>query len=310
MILCVTLNPAIDRTLIVPNLRHGEVNRAERALVAAGGKGINVARAARTLGAEVLCAGFLGGHSGRLVADLAEREGLRGAWTWIDGETRTCVITADPHGGDVTVINEPGPAVAPADWARLTHQIASDQAAARYVCLSGSLPPNSAPGSFAALLRALLGAGQRVWVDSSGAGLEAALAVGAVGVKVNGAEAGQILGRSIAQPGEALAAARELRQRTGTEVVLTLGERGAVLLSDTGGWHARPPAVQVVSAVGSGDSFLAGLVTALASGLPEPESLRYAVAAGAANALSVGGGLLNRDDVDAILARTSLERIG
>ena len=116
MILCVTPNPAVDRTLTVPGIRLGEVSRAARALVAAGGKGLNVARVARAFGAEARCAGFLGGHSGQLVAELAEREGLCGGWTWIDGETRTCLIIVDPQGGEATVINEVGPAITNLDF--------------------------------------------------------------------------------------------------------------------------------------------------------------------------------------------------
>jgi 1-phosphofructokinase family hexose kinase len=306
MILCVTSNPAIDRTLTVPELRLGAVARATHTLIAAGGKGLNVARVVRALGGAATCAGFLGGHSGRLLAELAEREGLRGAWTWTASETRTCVIVVDSHGRDATVVNEPGLPVAPDDWARLTADVVDAAAAADYVCLSGSLPPGSPPDMFAGLLRALCDAGRPVWVDTSGPALAAALTVASVGIKVNGDEAGALLGGAIAQPEQALAAARALHQRTGGPVVLTLGGRGAVLASAAGSWHAHPPPLQIVSTVGSGDAFFAGLVVALASGLPEPQALCRAVAAGAANTLSIGGGRLAPADYEAILGQTTL----
>src|SRR3954447_16596107 len=105
MILCVTPNTALARTLIVPRLRPCAVHGAQQVLAAAGGKGVNVARAARTLGAAARCLGPLGGSTGRMVAELAAREGLDGAWTWIAGETRTCTIVVDLAGGDATVIN-------------------------------------------------------------------------------------------------------------------------------------------------------------------------------------------------------------
>jgi 1-phosphofructokinase len=303
--------------MTVPGLRLGEVARATHSLVASGGKGLNVARVARALGGTVSCAGFLGGHSGRLLADLAEREGLPAAWTWFAGETRTSVILFDPHGGDATVVNEPGPTVAREDWARLTADVLRAAEGSDYVCLSGSLPPGSAPELFASLLRALVAAGGRVWVDTSGAALATALAVESVGIKVNGAEAAEIVGRPVERPDEALPAAHALRRNPSTgrdhaggPVILTLGGRGAVLAGESGGWHAQPPALRVVSTVGSGDAFFAGLVVALARGLGEPEALRHAVAAGAANTLTVGGGRLNIDDFNSILGQVRLNRIG
>ena len=309
MILCVTPNPALDRTVTAPGLRLGQVARATHSFTAAGGKGLNVARVARALGGAALCAGLLGGHSGRLLAELAEREGLPAAWTWFAGETRTSVILIDPQGGDATVVNEPGPPVAAEDWARLTADVRRAAAGSEYVCLSGSLPPGSTAELLAELLRSLVADGRRVWVDTSGAALAAALVVDAVGVKVNGAEAGEIAGRPIEHPAAALAAARELRRGAGGPTVLTLGGRGAVMLADSGAWHAQPPAVRVVSSVGSGDAFFAGLVLGLARGLGEPEALRQAAAAGAANALTVGGGRLAPGDFSAILEQTTLARI-
>jgi 1-phosphofructokinase family hexose kinase len=309
MILCVTPNPALDRTMTVPGLRLGEVGRATDTFVAAGGKGLNVARVVRNLGDAALCAGFLGGHSGRRLAELAEREGLPAAWTWIAPETRTSVILLDPQGGDATVVNEPGPAVTPDDWARLTADVLRAAAGCEFVCLSGSLPPGSTPELFAQLLGSLVAAGRHVWVDTSGAALAAALAVDSVGIKVNGAEAAAIAGHTVEDPAAGLATARELQQRSSRPIILTLGERGAIMAGTSGGWHAQPPTLRIVSSVGSGDAFFAGLVVGLARGLSETEALRQAVAAGAANALTVGGGRLELDDFHAILQQTTVTLI-
>ncbi len=309
MILCVTPNPAVDRTLIVDRLVLGEIHRVSEPIVAAGGKGLNVARVLRTLGGEVLCAGFLGGHSGRLVADLAAAEGLVGEWTWIAGETRTCVIVVEPSHHDATVINEPGPAVAPADWQRLADQVARAARGAVMVCLSGSLPPGSAPADYAALLARLRDAKLRVWADTSGPALAAALGVGGVGIKVNGAEASALLGAPVRGLEEALTAARELHERTGAPVVLTLGGQGALLADGDVCWHAQPPPIEVVSTVGSGDAFLAGLAHALANGVAAPAALARAAAAGSANACSAGGGRLDPALARDLLARTVVRRL-
>lgn len=309
MILCVTPNPAVDRTLVVPHIHVGEVMRAQESMMAAGGKGLNVARVARALGGEIVCAGFLGGHSGRLVAELAEREGLHGAWTWIAGETRTCVIVIEPGGHDATVFNEVGPTTTPDDWRRLSLEVPQHAASAAAVCVSGSLPPGSDPRDYAGLLAALRPAERPVWVDTSGAALGAALEVPGVGIKVNGSEAAALVGAPIERPDQAAAAARALAQRTGGPVVLTLGGAGAVLADAAGTWHAQPPELRVVSTVGSGDAFLAGLVLALTRGEALSEALRRAAATGAANALLVGGGRIDAAQADEIWSRTELRSL-
>jgi 1-phosphofructokinase family hexose kinase len=306
MILCITPNPAVDRTLIVPQLNPGQVHRATRTLVAAGGKGLNVARASRILGGDPLCMGFLGGHSGRLVAELAGREGLRSAWTWTEAETRTCVIVVDELAGDATVFNENGPLVNAADWAALSAEVRRESASAEIVCLSGSLPPGSPVASLAGLLRELCAAGEQVWVDTSGTALSTALSVAGLNLKVNAYEAGAILNRNVDSVEAAFSAARALQERGANQVVITLGQAGAILVMLEGVWHAQPPTIRVMSSVGSGDSFLAGLVVAAAEKQPPPEALRWAVAAGTANALSAGGGQFSLGDFRSLLAQTSL----
>lgn len=308
MILCLTPNPAIDRTLIVPRLQPGEVHRATRAIVAAGGKGLNVARAIRALrvGGDPVCLGFLGGHSGRLLAELAEREGLPGRWTWIETETRTCVIIADENGGEATVINETGPSVSARDWAALAADVVRESVVAQMMCVSGSLPPGSPVESFAALLRELCASGQPVWVDTSGPALAAALTVAGISVKVNGDEVGAVLNQKVNTAEAAQVAGHRLREQGVRQAVITLGKEGAVLVNNVGAWHTRPPAVRAVSAVGSGDTFLAGWVTALSQGHAPDEALRWAAAAGAANALSAGGGQFAMSDFKQVLAQTTI----
>ncbi|HVQ54303.1 MAG TPA: PfkB family carbohydrate kinase, partial [Thermoanaerobaculia bacterium] len=143
-VLCLTPNPALDRTLTVPDLQLGTVARAPSARVAAGGKGVNVARALAALGTEALCMGPIGGASGRILADLAAAENLDAAWTWCDVETRSCIILVDPAARQTTVINEAGPLLQPGDWNRVSAEVLARASEARAVCLSGSLPPGVA----------------------------------------------------------------------------------------------------------------------------------------------------------------------
>jgi 1-phosphofructokinase family hexose kinase len=289
MIICITPNPAVDRTLILPYLIPGEVHRAEKVIIAAGGKGLNVARSIRTLGGEPLCMGFLGGHAGHLLADLAHNEGLSSSWTWVNAETRHCVILISPH-GDATVINEPGAPITPSDWQRLQNDVSQAVSQATLVCLSGSLPPDSSPDDFHQLLEMLVQRGKQVWVDTSGAALDAALAQPGICIKVNAEEISKSLGFEVKDETSAGRALTILGERGIVACVITLGAGGAFLGTKEERWQAQGPPVRVVSTVGSGDSFLGGLVSALARGSGWDGALRDAVAAGTANTLSAGGG--------------------
>ncbi len=307
MILCVSPNPALDRTLLVPDFAAGKVLRAQSALAAAGGKGINVARAVRNLEGEALCSAFLGGTTGRYIAELTEKEQIPGQWTWIDGETRTCIIVADAQTGEATVVNEQGPHVTSEDWSRFetdVSRLADDRI--EFVCFSGSLPPGSPSDAYPRLVQAVLRKGKQVWVDTSGAPLSSVLRIPDIGIKVNGDEVGVILGRKIGDPDTALSAARELKAAGPHTVVLTLGAKGAVMAYPTGEAWASPPVIKVVDPIGSGDSFLAGLVTSISNHCAPDEALRRAVAAGAANALTIGGGQFSLEVFNNILAGTTL----
>jgi 1-phosphofructokinase family hexose kinase len=309
MILCITPNPALDITMVVPDFSLAQVHRSQQTVVAAGGKGINVARAIQNLGGEPICGGFLGGHTGDRIVDLMHAEDLPHVWTFIKAETRTCCIVADTASGKATVINDYGPTVSEADWVHFVADVRHAAEAKDCVCFSGSLPPGSPIEQFIALVRGLSASGQPVWVDTSGKPLQAMIGIPGIGIKVNDDEAGAILGRPLSTAADCAAAARDFLQQGAVGVAITLGARGAVYADESGAWLATPPSVTVMDAVGSGDSFLAGLVVALTRHLPGSEALRYAAAAGTANAMSVGGGAFTRAEFEAVLAQTELEAL-
>lgn len=311
MILTVTPNTALDRIEIVPSLQPGKVLRSTSLTLSPGGKGVNVARAIKNLSGEAACAGFLGGYTGRQHAQLVSRENLPATWTWIDGETRAAIVIVDEESGETTVINEAGPSVTSADWERLQADALKLSEETEAVCLSGSLPLGLKPEYFGELVRVLNQARRRVWVDSSGSALRAAVQARPAVVKVNGFEAAGLLGwREIQDVSTALQAAQTIQQSGMSQVVLTLGKLGAVLASDAGVWFAHPPDIKVICPIGSGDAFLGGLVLAWLNQNPDPEALRQAVAAGSANALSVGGGQFSRQDFERILANTTVKKLG
>lgn len=309
MIVCVTPNAAIDRSLVVPDYWSGGVFRPVEQVVAAGGKGINVARVIRLMGGEPVCAGFLGGFNGNYVADLVRAEGLNSRWTFLAArETRTCVILLDPAAQKTTVVNERGPEVEARDWDKLCADVGHLLPEASHACFCGSLPPGTTQAIFQEVLAKLLEKGKPIWADTSGIGLRAAAEMPGVHLKVNHEEAGALLDRSIdVQDLHAVTdALQTLHQRQGNTIIITMGAHGAALWSAEGCWHVLPPAIAVRSAVGSGDSFFGAFLAAVEQGEPPMQALQRAAAAGAANALTVGGGHFSLDDFAAILAQTQI----
>lgn len=309
-ILCVTPNVAIDRLLSVPSFASGLVVRARSSQVSCGGKGVNVARALRRLGRRARCAGLLGGEAGCRAADGARREGLNAAWTWIAGETRTCIIIVDDH-GTATVVNEPGPALEEGDWDRFTDDVCSAaEAGCTAVAICGSLPPRAPTGAMARLVIAASGGGRPVWVDIGGESLADALCAGPAGVKINAEEASAFFGSPIVTIADALRAARTLRLRGAGQAIVTAAAAGAVLATGEGTWLARPPELAPVNVVASGDAFLAGLLAGFAEGLDPAGALCRAAAAGAANTQSLGLAEIDAVVVERLAARTVIEQIG
>jgi 1-phosphofructokinase family hexose kinase len=303
ILLCITPNPALDRTLTVRDFALGGVSRTGDVLLAAGGKGLNVARAARTLGAEVLCLGILAGHTGRLFAELAEREGLPSAWTWGEGETRCATIIVSE--GGATVVNEQGATIQAEVWEQFTSDVLTHSGESDVICVSGSYPPGVSVDHQTKWFRAMAESGKPVWIDSSGMALGAALETRGINLKVNGDEIGAALRRTVTDVASAADAASRARKRTRGTVVVTLGKLGAVMVTTEGRYAAKPPDIPIKSDVGSGDSFLAALAITGAT----PDGLRRAVAAGTANALSVGGGQFTVLDFDFVLAGTTVSAV-
>lgn len=308
MILCLTPNPAIDRSMDVDALQIGEVHRAKKTLAAAGGKGINVARAIRTLGGEPLCMGPIGGHAGNLLADLAMAEGFSAHWTRVQSETRTCIILVQPN-QDATVINEMGQPIRAEEWDALIHDVWEQSEQVGLASVSGSLPPGFPLERYQTLLAGLVKRGKSVWVDTSGPALKTALTVSGIYIKVNAAELGEVLGVEIFNAGQAAQAMQHLHQHGVSKAVITLGRQGAVFSSDVGVWLAQPPQLKIVSSVGSGDAFLGGLLFALENGASSEIALQKAVAAGAANTLEFGGGTFSLPSFEEIFQNTTISTV-
>ena len=303
MIVCVAPNPAIDKLFAVKSLEPGEIHRPVAFERVPGGKGLNVARAAATLGAEVRVVALLGGDHGRWVADELAALELPLTSVWYDGETRSCLSVADGASQSLTEFYEDAAPVTSAQWRAFVDRVGEASAGATWVTVSGSLPPGASADGYAQLLR-----GENFAVDTTqlGTGQPALL-------KVNAAEAGELTGRTVATEDDALVAARTLRERLGGDgkaVVVTRGANGALLVEPAGGeWQGRLDSWGPYP-VGSGDAFFAGLAVSLERNACWPDALKAALGAGAANAELPGAGRLERGRAELLAARARIQRVG
>ena len=314
MIYTVTLNPALDRTLTVPSLRLGEVNRARSVRLDLSGKGINVSRALRLLGVPSRIIAFVGGGTGRAIRDGLAADGFETICVEVADETRQNITVVDAAAGVLTKINEPGAAVSPADLAAMATLIERSAAASDLWVFSGSLPPGAPSDLYARLITLVQARGGRAFLDSSGEALRQGLAARPYAIKPNSEEAGEVLGRPVVSDTDHVAALRWFQDNGSQLVCLTRGARGIVLALDgvprTGApLLAAPPPIAAASPIGAGDATLAGLVWAVRDGCDPVETAQRAVACGTAAAMQEGTGVGERASVEMLLKQVRVDRI-
>jgi 1-phosphofructokinase family hexose kinase len=296
VIVCLAANPSIDKLFEVERLVRGDIHRPAGFVQKAGGKGLNVARAARSLGADVIAVALLRGHAGRWLADQLQAEGVSSVHVWAHGENRSSLSVADRETGGLTEFYEHGAVVPAAAWTELLHAAASLLDRTSWLTISGSLPRGAPDDGYRDLVAEARAAGVRVALDAEGDRLRLALASEPEIVKVNQTEARDLLEVPTARHEEALAAARKLRDLAGGDGhagVVTRGADGVVLAAPDGTLYEGRLYVRGRYPVGSGDAFLAGLVTALDRGQGWDEALCLALGAATANAELPGAGALD-----------------
>ena len=272
----VTLNPAIDRTVSVSDLRLGSVNRAELVGDRAGGKGVNVAAALAEQGHRAVALGFLGQENAGVFASFFAAMGVQDRCLRLPGATRTGIKIIDPVRGETTDLNFPGLAPGAAEMAALMRQL--DALDARWCVLAGSLPPGVDSDFYAQAIRRLKARGVHVALDTSGDALAEAVATGPDVIKPNVPELAALVGRELADEAAVVTAARDLIAGGVGLVAVSRGADGAVFVTADEVVVARPPSIAVRSTVGAGDAMVAGIVAARLRGLSLAESARLATA--------------------------------
>ncbi|THV33548.1 1-phosphofructokinase family hexose kinase [Glycomyces buryatensis] len=293
MIVTVTANPSLDRTIEVDRLRRGEVQRAQNARVDAGGKGVNVSRALVANGRATRAVLSAGGHAGIELIALLDAARVPVTEVPVAGGVRSNLTLAEAD-GTVTKLNEAGPVLDAAEAAALLD--AAARSGADWIAGCGSLPPGVGTGFYATLVDRAHAAGAKSVVDSSGPAFEACLAAGPDLVKPNLEELAEAARMPIATLGDAVKAAEALRDAGAGAVLASLGADGAILVEAGGVWHAKAPLARpVASTVGAGDAALAGF---LAAGGQGPNALAAAVAWGTAAVALPGSIMPAPHDID------------
>jgi 1-phosphofructokinase/tagatose 6-phosphate kinase len=315
MIITVTLNAAIDKTLAVPNFRLGRRHRAVEQTAMAGGKGVNVARALKTLGQPVIATGVAGGPTGARIIEQLTDEAILNDFVRIREESRTSTAVVDPTNNEQTEINERGPAVAEAELELFVDKLLYLAKGAGVVVFSGSLPRGVPDDLYARLITDINGLGAITVLDAEGEALRLGTRSEPTVVTPNEPEAEELVGHEFSEDAEDRpAAVREITELGAKEAIMTLPTGCVGLLGPGSGrqlLHARidPGVVEARSSVGSGDAFLAGYVAAR-YGDGDPEAcLRFAVACGAESIQHFGAGVLDPREVDRLLPEVQVDRL-
>ena len=312
MIVTVTLNAAIDRTLLVPNFQLGQRHRASASLSSAGGKGINVARALKRLGVPVVCAGLAGSRTGVQIVERLTSEGLLNDFVRIRGESRTSTAVVDPTSNTYTEINEWGPEVEEHELAILRDKLAYLTRGAGFVIFAGSLPRGVEDDFYLEAIRDANRRGVSTVLDSEGEPLRRGLEAEPYLVSPNVREAEQLVGHEFAGEEDLVAALDEIADLGARNVLLTHeGGCYALLRGDRTELRlqASAPRLEAISKIGSGDVLLAGFLAARTSGKTFEEALRAGVATGAASVLEAGAGRFDLREVNRLTSLVTVQHL-
>jgi 1-phosphofructokinase family hexose kinase len=312
VILTVTLNAAIDRTVAVPNLRLGRRHRAVESRTVAGGKGVNVARTLKLLGRPVIATGLAGGPTGARILELLTEESILNDFTTIEGESRTNLAVVDPTSGDQTEINERGPEISPDEIERFVEKLLYLAQGASLCVLAGTLPPGVDPGLYARLVAELRRIGVQALLDTEGEPMRLGLRAEPAVVAPNAEEAEGAVGHEFNDADDLAMGLASLLEMGAREAIITQPAGCVAILSENGGRHRYEVEIEQlepVSTVGSGDCFLAGYAASRYEGAAPRECLAFGVACGAESTQHFGAGTLEPREAERLLSRVEVREV-
>ena len=312
MIITVTLNAAIDKTLAVPNFALGRRHRAVEQASMAGGKGVNVARALKALGQPVIATGVAGGPTGTRIIEQLTAEAVLNDFVRIREESRTSTAVVDPTSGEQTEINERGPTVSETELELFVDKLLYLAKGAAMCVFSGSLPRGVEPGLYARLVEELDRLGVTTILDAEGDPLRLATRAEPTVVSPNEPEAEELVGHEFGDDSDRVAALGSMAALGAREAIMTLPTGCLALVGPEPERRLRRVSIEPlepVSAVGSGDAFLAGYVAARYGGQEPEDCLRFAAACGAESTQHFGAGVLDSREVERLVTDVGVEPV-
>lgn len=309
MIITLTMNPAVDRTLQVEKFTVDRVNliREDRADV--GGKGINVSKVIRQLGGRTKTITFLGGQTGAFIGQELERMKIGKISVPVSGITRTNLKIVDLNLGTYTDLNEPGPVIGKEELALFVKQLRSEVTAQSLVVLTGSVPKGVPASIYRDLILDIQRIGARAALDADHEVLKLGIEAAPYLVKPNIHELERLAGRPLEQISDILTAAKELIAQGIRIVIVTLGDQGALFVTEQSAIHAKGVPVQVLSTVGAGDALLGAFCYGLDKQLPLDETIRLSIGASAAMISTAGTQVPEFDRIHELVSLVEMEKL-
>ncbi|AJA50022.1 1-phosphofructokinase [Clostridium pasteurianum DSM 525 = ATCC 6013] len=303
MIYTVTFNPAIDYVINVDDFKAGEVNRVVSEEKFAGGKGINVSRVLNNLGVKSKALGFIGGFTGKFIVDSLEDQGVQTDFVEVLGDTR---INVKLKSKEETEINGGGPIITKEDLQKLFN-IIGKLGADDYLVLAGNVQ-NSVPRDIYAVIQEKCATNKvKVVVDTTGEALVATLKNKPFLIKPNNHELGEIFNVELEEREEIIKYAQKLRDMGALNVIISMAAKGALLICDSGVYHASPAKGTVKNSVGAGDSVIAGFLASYSKNSDIVEAFRWGATSGSATAFSKD--LCKKEDVEHYLPQVIVTRL-
>ncbi|MDO4274278.1 MAG: 1-phosphofructokinase [Eubacteriales bacterium] len=310
MIVTVTMNPAIDKTVEIGELIHGGLNRILKVEYDAGGKGINVSKTIRELGGESIATGFLGGNAGKTIENVLKERGIACDFIWVQGETRTNTKVFEKT-GEVTELNEPGPDINASQMEELYARLEKYAGEDTLFILAGSIPNGVESNVYEKMIRLLHKKGAKVLLDADGKLFSQALEAGPDMIKPNRAELEGYMGIDYrASDKELCWTAKKLLDKGIDTVAVSMGRSGAMLVRR--GYEVKCPALSVKahSTVGAGDAMVAALAYSWDKKSGDEETMRLCMAASAGAVTTVGTKPPSRELVEELAEQVIIEKIG
>jgi 1-phosphofructokinase/tagatose 6-phosphate kinase len=312
MIITVTLNAALDKTLEVPNFTPGRRHRTVDQTTYPGGKGVNIARAIKRLGQPVIATGLLGGATGTRIVDALTEEAILNAFVRIREESRTNTAVLDPTNGQHTEINERGPAVSAQELELFRDKLLYLAKGASMCVFAGSLPRGLDAGVYGELIRDVRKLGVVTIVDTDGDPLRLAVRAEPDLLSPNELEAEELVGHEFNDVDDRAQAVLEMTRLGAREAIMTVPDGCFACLVEDGAPALHRITIEeqeARSSIGSGDAFLAGYVAARYIGQSGVDCLRFAVACGAESTQHFGAGILDPARVERLLGEVGHERL-